>query len=80
MTMWQHLDIGFFVDVMAALKAREALIVTAGKNKNLELSSRNVPHVKVLRSDGLNVYDVLRHDKLILLEPSLKQITERLLS
>jgi large subunit ribosomal protein L4 len=68
-----------FVDIMAALKAREALIVTAGKNENLELSSRNVPHVKVLRSDGLNVYDILRHDKLILLEPSVKQITERLL-
>jgi large subunit ribosomal protein L4 len=69
-----------FVEVVTALKAREALIVTDREIENLELSSRNVPHVKVLRSEGLNVYDVLRFDRLILLEPSVKQITERLLS
>jgi large subunit ribosomal protein L4 len=69
-----------FVEVMAALKASEALIVTDGKNENLELSSRNAPSFKVLRSEGLNVYDVLRYDKVILLESSVKQITERLLS
>jgi large subunit ribosomal protein L4 len=69
-----------FVEVVTALKAREALIVTDREIENLELSSRNVPYVKVLRSEGLNVYDVLRFDRLILLEPSVKQITERLLS
>ena len=69
-----------FVKVMAALKANEALIVTDRRIENLELSSRNVPHVKVLRSDGLNVYDVLRFKSLVLLEPSVKQIAERLLS
>ena len=69
-----------FVEVMAALKTREALIVTDRKIESLELSSRNVPCVKVLRSDGLSVYDVLRFNKLILLEPSLKQIAESLLS
>jgi large subunit ribosomal protein L4 len=46
----------------------------------LELSSRNVPDFKVLRSEGLNVYDILRFKNLILLEPSVKQIAERLLS
>ena len=69
-----------FVEVMVALKTRRALIVTDRKIESLELSSRNVPDVKVLRSEGLNVYDMLRFKNLILLEPSVKQIAERLLS
>ena len=69
-----------FVEVMAALDARDALIVTDKKLENLELSSRNVPNVKLVRSEGLNVYDILRFKHLILLEPCLKQIEGRLLS
>jgi large subunit ribosomal protein L4 len=65
---------------MGALKTREALIVTDRKLENLELSSRNVPSVKVVRSEGLNVYDILRFKQLILLEPSVKQLEGRLLS
>jgi len=69
-----------FVEVMGALKTQEALIVTDRKLENLELSSRNVSHVKVVRSEGLNVYDVLKFKHLILLEPSVKQLVGRLLS
>jgi large subunit ribosomal protein L4 len=69
-----------FVEVMAALKTGRALIVTDQKIQSLELSSRNVPDFKVLRSEGLNVYDILRFKNLVLLEPSVKQIAERLLS
>jgi len=69
-----------FVEVLNALKTKEALIVTDRTIEDLELSSRNVPYVKVLRSEGLNVYDILRFDRLILLEPSVNQIAERLLS
>ena len=67
------------VEVLAALKTEEALIVTDRKIESVELSSRNLPYVKVLRSQGLNVYDILRFKNLILLEPSLNQIQERLL-
>jgi large subunit ribosomal protein L4 len=69
-----------FVEVMGALKAKEALIVTDRKLENLELSSRNVSDVKVVRSEGLNVYDILKFKYLILLEPSVKQLEGRLLS
>jgi large subunit ribosomal protein L4 len=69
-----------FVEVMVALEAGQALIVTDRKIESLELSSRNVPDVKILRSEGLNVYDILRFKNLVLLEPSVKQIAERLLS
>ena len=68
-------------DVVAFLKGlnlTNALIVTAEKNENLELSSRNVPDIKVLRSEGLNVYDILKYKTLILLEPVIKNIEGRL--
>jgi len=69
-----------FVEVIGALGTREALIVTDRELENLELSSRNVPHVKVVRWEGLNVYDILRFKHLVLLEPSVKQLEGRLLS
>jgi len=69
-----------FVEVIGALRTREALIVTDRELENLELSSRNVPHVKVVRWEGLNVYDILRFRHLVLLEASVKQLEGRLLS
>lgn len=67
-----------FVNLLNGLKLTNALIVTAEKNENLELSSRNVPDIKVLRSEGLNVYDILKYKTLILLEPVVKNIEGRL--
>jgi large subunit ribosomal protein L4 len=68
-----------FVGILEALGIDNALIVTDEKNDNLAFSSRNVPSVKVLRTEGLNVYDILKHRRLVLLEPSIKQIEGRLL-
>lgn len=69
-----------FVAVAESLDLGKALIVTTEPDRNLELSTRNVQGVKVLRSEGLNVYDILRYDKLILLESAIKGIEGRLLS
>jgi large subunit ribosomal protein L4 len=69
-----------FVSVLKALNLKSALIVTEAKNDHLERSSRNVPKVKVLRSEGLNVYDVLKYDTLVLLQPAIKVIEGRLIS
>ena len=68
------------VDVTDNLNVENVLIVTENKNENLELSSRNIPHVKVLRCEGLNVYDILKYKTLVLLEASVKGIEGRLLS
>src|SRR3989339_1939060 len=68
-----------FVSVLGNLQVKKALIVTETANDNLELSSRNVPDIKVMRFEGLNVYDILKYEKLILLEPSIKSIEGRLL-
>ena len=69
-----------FVDVLKTLKLKNALIVTEKHNDHLELSARNVPDVKVLRSEGLNVYDILKYRMLVLLEPAVKNIEGRLLA
>jgi len=68
-----------FVEIMNALGVKNALVVMDGKNVAVELSSRNVPSAKVLRCEGLNVYDILKFKNLVLVEPSVKQIQERLL-
>ena len=68
------------VDVLNTLKLKNALIVTEKHNDHLELSARNVPDVKVLRSEGLNVYDILKYRMLVLLEPAVKNIEGRLLA
>jgi large subunit ribosomal protein L4 len=69
-----------FAQVLTTLKTEEVLIVIDGANRNVELSCRNLPRAKVLRSEGLNVLDILRFRKLILVQPSVSQIQERLLS
>ena len=69
-----------FINVIKNIDVENALIVTSDKNENLELSSRNVPDIQILPTIGLNVYDVLRHKTLVLIESSLKGIEGRLLS
>jgi large subunit ribosomal protein L4 len=69
-----------FLEVIDALDIDSALIVTDKKNENLELSARNIPSTKVLRVEGLNVYDILKYNSLVLLEPSIKCIERRLLA
>lgn len=69
-----------FVTVMEALKISNGLIVIADGNENLERSSRNVHGFKVVPVEGLNVYDILNHQKLVLVKPSIDKLEERLLS
>ena len=69
-----------FAEVMKKLDIENGLIVIPEKNENLEKSSRNVLGYKVIPADGLNVYDILLHRSLVLLQPCLGQLEERLLS
>lgn len=66
------------VEVLKALGEDNVLFVTDEKNEMLELSSRNIPGVKVLRCEGLNVYDVLKYRHLVLQESALAVIEGRL--
>ena len=69
-----------FAEIMRTLKSENALIVTNSENEFLDLSSRNVPTVKLLRCEGLNVYDILKYDKLVLLQDTVEGIERRLQS
>lgn len=67
-----------FVEYLKNLNLKKALIVVDGKDEKLELSARNISGIKVLRTEGLNVYDILKYDTLLLLESSVKGIEGRL--
>lgn len=65
-----------FVEAMRRFDVRTALIVADQMDENLDKSSRNVPWVKVMRREGLNVYDILKYDNLFVEQPALKKIEE----
>jgi len=67
-----------FVNVLKKLEIGKALIITSQDLPGLALSARNVPYVQVMHSAGLNVYDILRYEHLVLLKPVISQIEERL--
>jgi len=67
-----------FVKAMEGLGIVSALIVINGEDLNLERSARNVPWVKVLRHNGLNVVDILKYEHLIIVQPAIEKIEERL--
>jgi large subunit ribosomal protein L4 len=53
-----------------------ALIVIKAENKNLMLATRNIPSVKVLRMDNINIYDVLKYRYLITTQDALTALQE----
>lgn len=66
------------VQALEQLKVNSALIVLAEPDVKIERSARNIPKVKVLRVEGLNVYDLLRYEHLILTDGAFKALEERL--
>ncbi|HWO94773.1 MAG TPA: 50S ribosomal protein L4 [Bacillus sp. (in: firmicutes)] len=55
---------------------RKALIVTADVNDTVALSARNIPGVTVVPAAGLNVLDVLNHDKLVITKDAVEKVEE----
>ncbi|MGA9110391.1 MAG: 50S ribosomal protein L4 [Smithella sp.] len=68
-----------FKSVFDLFSLKKALFVLDDNNEVLLKSSRNIKNVKMVRSEGINVYDILNHEHLILLEPSVKKIEGALL-
>ncbi len=67
-----------FVAVVEKLGLQKTLIVSNGIDRNLELSARNMPHIKVIEANKLNVYDVLLYPQLVMLEAAAQDVQERL--
>ena len=64
--------------VLGLIGAQNAVLVGDSSNENLRLSARNLQGVETLNAEGLNVYSVLGHDKLVISEAALKDIERRL--
>lgn len=66
-----------FKSILNNLKAdRKALVVTANYEDNVALSARNIPGVKFVAADGINVRDVLVYDKLIITKEAVEKVQE----
>ena len=53
---------------------KKVLIVTDNNDSNLELSSRNLQNVKIIKSDGLNVYDLLNSNSVLIDKDAVEKI------
>jgi len=69
-----------FIQVMKNFEVNKVLIITEDKNENLEKSSKNVPWVKVMRYQGINVSDILNYDHLFLVQSAIMKVEEALVS
>ena len=75
-----NLDAPKTKDFAAILKALEinkkALFVTAELNENVALSARNIPGVTVLTATGINVLDLLGHEKVVFTKDAVNKVEE----
>lgn len=69
---------GVLAKQFAGLGLTKMLIIDGAFDKNFEMSARNISHVALLPAAGLNVYDIVRSDKLVLTKAALTAIEERL--
>ena len=65
-----------FAEVMSNLKVDKALVVIEGENKNVVLSGRNIPTVKVSATNEINTYDVLKYDTLVVTKAAVEKLQE----
>jgi large subunit ribosomal protein L4 len=78
-TVLDHLDFEkistkSFAGFMKKFDLERSLIITEVPSTNLLLSSRNVPYVKLLKTDGLNVFDVLKYQNIIMTEGAVRLV------
>jgi large subunit ribosomal protein L4 len=67
-----------FAAVVDKLGLGKTLIVSKDADLNLAMSARNLPGIKVIEADKLNVYDVLLYPELVMLEAAAQDVQERL--
>jgi len=63
-----------FSGFMKKFDLERSLIITDEPSANLQLSSRNVPYVKLLKADGLNIFDMLKYKHLVLTESAVRLV------
>ena len=65
-----------FAEVMNNIKVSNALFVIEGENKNVVLSGRNIPTVKVSATNEINTYDVLKYNTLVVTKAAVEKLEE----
>jgi len=69
-----------FIEVVNRFGWNKVLFILDKSYPVLEKSSKNIKNVKMMRSEGINVYDLLNYEHVVLLEPSIKLIEGTLMS
>ena len=64
------------VAMLSALEAPKALIITAESNEAVYKSARNIQGVSVIPANNINVYDLLKFDKVIMTKDAVSKIEE----
>ena len=65
-------------NILCNLKVNKALIVTEAADINLYKSARNIPGIQTMVTEGLNVYDILSHDHLVITKDAVGKVEEAL--
>lgn len=63
-----------FYEIVKKFEFDKVLFVLPDRDRKIELSSRNIPNVNVLKYDLLNVYEIMKYDGLILIKDAVKNI------
>lgn len=63
-----------FAGILGDFSLSKALVIIDGDNRNLELSARNVKDVKVLRPEGLNIFDVMKFQNIIFTQEAVRRV------
>ncbi len=67
-----------FGEIVNGKLALDKVLIVDDANRNLELSGRNLPHVKVLRTEGLNVYDIVKYEYVVFTKRAVQAVETRL--
>lgn len=63
-----------FAGFMKKFELNRSLIITGEPSLQLQLSSRNVPYVKLLKADGLNVFDILKYQNIVMTQDAVQLV------
>lgn len=62
------------LEIFKNSKLENALVVISGENKNLKLAARNLKDFKVIDANGINVYDILNYDNLVMTKGAFEKV------
>lgn len=63
-----------FAGVLSNFAVEKTLVVADGGNRNLELSARNIKNVKVLKPEGLNIFDIMKYKSIIFTQDAVRRV------